>query len=133
AKSMAARHPFPNSVGVLAVREARRGTLIQPNDGYPYLILGLTYDVLTPVGSSLRPLQQLCAFHQALDRLTYEQIESKRLGRVVTTMLQALFKIHVNHGEPGELDLAEEALSRCLDMYDRYPPTTIPETEREPA
>src|SRR5262249_39123921 len=53
AQQMSRAHPLPVAVSLLAVREARRGVLAHPNEGFPHLVLALAYSRLLPVGQEL--------------------------------------------------------------------------------
>jgi tetratricopeptide (TPR) repeat protein len=129
AQRMALAHPLPVSVGVLAVREARRGALAHPNDGYPSLALGMAYNVLPPVGPELRRIEQLTALHQAVDRIRPDEIDSGT-GAMLTTAWLGLYELHMRY---GERDLAEESLDNALKQYDKYPPLlmNIPPEQQE--
>jgi tetratricopeptide (TPR) repeat protein len=129
AQRMALAHPLPTAVSVLAVREARLGVLAHPNEGYPYLVLALAYNNLLPVNQQLHLFEQVTALHQALDRLTPEELEDERIGPMVSACWLRLAELHSLDAR----DLAEEALGHVLAMYDRSPPLLIPETQREKA
>jgi len=126
-RQMAAEDPLPIAAAVLAVREARRGVLKHPNDGLPYLMLGMAYETLPAISVELRKLQQVTTLHQAIDRLTPEQVDGPA-GVMVATALQRLYNLHKEH---GELDLAEEALSQAVRIFDKHPPLGVTESNRD--
>lgn len=127
ARQMAAADPLPAAAAVLAVREARRGVLARPNDGLPYLMLGMAYETMPAVSVELRKLQQVSTLHQALDRMPPEQADGPA-GVMVATALQRLYNLHREH---GELDLAEEALSHAVRIFDKHPPLGVTEANRD--
>src|SRR5213079_2692496 len=92
ALALSRTHALPQAVDLLAVREARRGTLAHPNEGYPYLFLGMAYDTLPHVGAELRSVQQVATLHQALARLTADEVEA--YGPMVTQAYLILSDLH---------------------------------------
>jgi tetratricopeptide (TPR) repeat protein len=126
-RQIAAEDPLPLAASILAVREARRGALKHPNEGLPYLMLGMAYETLPAISVELRKLQQVSTLHQAIDRLTPEQADGPA-GVMVATALQRLYNLHREH---GELDLAEEALSQAVRIFDKHPPLGVTEANRD--
>lgn len=126
---MGQRHPLSAACGLLAIRNGQIGVLSRPNSGRAHLILALAYSQFPQVGSINRPRQLLTAGHQALARLTLEQRESPELGRLVTTVLIAMFREHLQRNEH---DLALECLDQAIEQYERFPPIfTTPEQQAQ--
>ena len=133
---MAQFHPRPVAVNVVAVRDAVRGMLAKPNAGYPHLVLWFSYSQLGGIGADLRPLQASTAAHQALARLTPEQLNSENIGKLTTSALISLFVAHRDRRlldpNAGEWDLALECLEKAYAQYARFPnPLLTPEQHEE--
>jgi hypothetical protein len=137
--NMAVIDPIFIAAGFLALREARIGTQNHPRDGFPYLILGISYGSLHSIGK-IKVQEQASAFHQALDRLTPDQIEGNRF--IASLAMQAWMTLAELHRQQPMIDpnsrqqiypadLAEECYLKALDLFDRHPPAGMSEEERE--
>src|SRR5262249_37408799 len=129
-QEMSRAHPLPVAVSILAVREARRGVLAHPNEGFPHLVLALAYSRMLPVGQEQHYYEEITSLHQAVDRLSPEEIDRGQLGPMVSNAWLRLFQLHAQY---NERDLAQEALDHALNAHDRSPPLEIREEQRQKA